>query len=87
VSNKNSSNDNSIRQCDIDMNNVNQQFRLIYVQNENSCQIQSLATKKVLNGITKEFITQTDLEINKKDETLWQLIPFDIGNQGIFLRK
>jgi len=69
------------------MNNVNQQFRLIYVQKENSCQIQSLATNKILNSITKEFITQADLEIKKKFKTLWQLIPFDIGNQDIFLRK
>jgi hypothetical protein len=69
------------------MNNVNQQFRLIYIQKENSCQIQSLATNKILNSITKEFITQADLEIKKKFKTLWQLIPFDIGNQDIFLRK
>jgi hypothetical protein len=71
------------------MNNVNQRFRLIYVPNEDSCQIQSLATDKVLNAITKEFITQADLEIKEKEsmaekyKTLWQLIPFDLGNQEI----
>ncbi len=71
------------------MNNINQQFRLISIPKENGCQIQSLATEKVLNAITKEFITQADSKINEKEsfvekyKTLWQLIPFNIGNQLI----
>ncbi len=81
VSDGNSSDNNQIQQWDISMNNINQQFRLIYISEENSCQIQSLATDKVLNAITKEFITQADLQTNEKNKTLWELIPFDIGNQ------
>jgi len=77
----NSSDNNQIQQWDIDMNNINQQFRLIYLSKENSCQIQSLATDKILNAITKEFITQADSQTNEKNKTLWELIPFDIGNQ------
>jgi hypothetical protein len=87
---RNSSDDNRIQQSDMVMNNINQQFQLIYVQNEDLCLIRSVATNKVLNAaINKEFITQTDLQIKDKEsiseeyKTLWQLIPFNTGNQEI----
>ncbi len=85
VSGGNSSDDNRIQQWDLVRNNINQQFRLIYVPNEDSCLIQSLGTNKVLNAITKEFITEVDSEIKEKEsmaekyKTLWELIPFNIG--------
>jgi hypothetical protein len=87
VPNGNSSNENKIQQWDLAMNNKNQQFRLIYIQEDNSCQIQSIVTNKGLNAITKKFVTQADLKINEnlpkvdKYKTLWQLIPFDKGNR------
>ena len=87
VSRGNVSNGNRVQQSDMVMNDVNQQFRLIAVSNEDSCLIQSLATGKVLDAKTQEFITQVDLNMNinelviDRNKRLWQLIPFNI-NKG-----
>ena len=76
------SSENKIHLANINMKNAKQWFRLIYVNQENLCQITSLTTNKILDPIS-----QTDLVINKeesffnKQKTSWQLIPFDKGRK------
>ncbi|CAF3752013.1 unnamed protein product [Rotaria sordida] len=82
------SNENSIQQWDIAIYNPNQQFRLIDVPKEKSCLIQNVASEKVLDGITKQSITQVQLDTTKiqstidNHQTLWQLMPFNGDRPG-----
>ncbi|CAF1140304.1 unnamed protein product [Rotaria sordida] len=82
------SNENSIQQWDIAIYNPNQQFRLIDVPKEKSCLIQNVASEKVLDGITKQSITQAQLDTTKiqstidNHQTLWQIIPFNGDRPG-----
>ena len=87
VSGGNVSNGNRVQQWNMVMNDINQQFRLIAVPDENSCLIQSLATGKVLDARTQELITQVDFSMGMNEsvidrkEKLWQLIPFHPGQR------
>jgi len=82
------SHDAKIQQWTIATLNSNQHFWLKPIGNENLCQIQSVASRKVLDATTTEFVTQGDLEILPMNLTAggstiaWQLLPFNKGKIG-----